>query len=80
MVLCLFRVLCAKIHETSILNCPSCVRMSATSDYLLEPVSCTEKAKFICVKDTCPDGVYKPYSTYENPTKSHKNAYNRITH
>ena len=35
---------------------PSCVRMSATSDYLLEPVSCTEKAKFICVKDTCPDG------------------------
>ena len=35
---------------------PSCVWMSATFDYHLEPVSCDEKAKFICVKDICPEG------------------------
>ena len=33
-----------------------CVVMVGGNDYLMESVDCSTQAKFICVKDTCPDG------------------------
>ena len=35
---------------------PGCVQMKADSMYALDPTDCSGEAKYICMKDTCPEG------------------------